>query len=72
MEMYYSIDPRYILQILAQNTDNLNKDVTWGLEDVVEGGYVSYKTIIGSRAKNKILIATEGRTDKDILCQTLL
>ena len=72
MEMYYSIDPRYILQILAQNTDNLNKDVTWGLEDVVEGGYVSYKTIIGSRAKNKILIATEGRTDKGILCQTLL
>ncbi len=71
-EMFNWIDPRYILQILAQNTKNLNKYVTWGLEDVVEGGYVSYENIIGSKTKNRVLIATEGRTDKNILYQTLL
>ena len=70
-ELYYSIEPRYILQVLAQNDDNLSQDVTWGLIDVIEGGYVSYEKVIGSRAKNKVLIATEGKTDKGILSQSL-
>lgn len=70
--MFECIDPRYILQIIAQNSENLSRYVTWGLEDVVEGGYVSYESIIGSKTKNKILIATEGKTDKNILYQTLL
>lgn len=69
IESLFEIEPRCLLQLFAQNQNNLDKNVTWGLEDVVDGGYISYDQMIGSN-KKKVLIATEGKTDKDILSKS--
>jgi hypothetical protein len=37
---FENLDPYVILRLLGENPDNLERDLVWGIHDVVEGGYV--------------------------------
>lgn len=66
-EVVSEIDSKSILRILSENTMNLNADVMWKCEDLIEAGYITENEIENSKHTHRILIATEGKTDAYIL-----
>lgn len=71
-EFYENIDPYIILRLLAENPNNLSKDVIWRYADVVEGGWVSEEKLYeGIDDTERYLIVTEGSSDTKILKKSL-
>ena len=70
-EFYAQIDPLIKLSILARNTKNLNLKVTWRSIDSFNFKLLSKDDVQKSKNFEKILIATEGRTDAYILRKSL-
>ena len=66
------LDTFTILQMLAQNDENLGIDLTWWafnevLEDLV--GEEDYEKGVGAHTANKVLIVTEGSSDTAIIAK---
>ena len=70
-EFYGQIDPLIKLRILADNPENLDLKVTWRPIDFIKGNLFSKQDIFKERYFDKILIATEGKTDAYILSKVL-
>ncbi len=62
------LHPYSILQLLAQNDQNLELDVVWQFGPLVDAGWASESEFVsGARRTQKILVATEGSSDAHIL-----
>lgn len=62
------LHPYSILQLLAQNTSNLNTNVVWQYGPLVEAGWASENEFTHEARRNQtFLIATEGSSDTHIL-----
>ena len=62
------LHPYSLLQLLAQNTSNLNTDVVWQYGPLVEAGWASESEFThGARRNQTFLVATEGSSDTHIL-----
>lgn len=71
-EFLSTIHPYVILRLLAENEENLEYDVEWRYNDVIENGWVEKSKIVQSISqKDKILIVTEGTTDSFIIKKTI-
>lgn len=71
-EFFENLEPYIILRILAENHNNLEYDVEWRYNDVIENGWIKKEEIIGSlENKYKILIVTEGKSDSFIIQKTI-
>lgn len=71
-EFYENIDPYITLRLLAENPENLSKDVIWRFADVVEGGWISEEELYeGLDDSDRYLIVTEGSSDTKILKKSL-
>ena len=69
---FENLDAYIVLRLLAENPRNLDRDVVWGFDDIVEGGYVSEDRVYEPLAESsKFLIVTEGSSDADILRKSL-
>jgi hypothetical protein len=65
---FENLDPYVILRLLAENPANLDRDLVWGIHNVVEGGYVENGEVFEPLAdESKFLIVTEGSSDSSIL-----
>lgn len=65
---FENLDPYLILRLLGENAANLERDLVWGVHDVIEGGWVENDEVFESLAdERKFLIVTEGSTDSNIL-----
>lgn len=71
-EFYENIDPYITLRLLAENPENLSKNVIWRFADVVEGGWISKEDLYeGLDDSDRYLIVTEGSSDTKILKKSL-
>lgn len=71
-EFFENLDPYITLRLLAENPNNLEREVVWGYADVVEGGWVSEEDLYtGLDQEDKYLIVTEGSTDTAVLRKSL-
>ena len=61
----------YISRLLAENSDNLDYEVEWRYNDIIENGWVKGATLFCLLVKDKILIVTEGSTDSFIIKKTI-
>jgi hypothetical protein len=69
---FENLDPYVTLRLLAQNSRNLDQEVVWRFNDVLEGGYVEEKDIYeGLSDADRYLIVTEGSSDSSILSTSL-
>jgi len=67
-EFYENLDPYIIVRLLAENHNNMKKNVIWCYQDIVDGGYVSKTDIYQElNENNKFLIVTEGTSDLFII-----
>jgi len=65
---FENIDPYFTLRLLAENPENLERQVQWRFSDVVEGGWVERDEIVKPLSLDaKILIVTEGSSDAFII-----
>lgn len=71
-EFLEMIHPYIILRLLAENSDNLDYEVEWRYNDIIENGWVKRSNVIlPISQKDKILIVTEGSTDSFIIKKTI-
>lgn len=69
---YENIEPYIILRLLAENPENLNYDVIWDYNEVVEAGWTRLDFLKeGLEDSDKLLIVTEGKSDSFIIKRTL-
>lgn len=67
-EFLENLSPYITLRILSENKNNLDLDLIWRTEDIVETGCLLEKDITPRLTpKEKILIVTEGSTDTNII-----
>lgn len=67
-QIFENLDPYITLRILADNPANLDLDVYWSYQDLVDGGWIEEEEITKNLgATDQILIVTEGSTDTNIL-----
>lgn len=66
-----NLDPYIILRILAENPKNIEKDVFWIPETEFDGYQDCNEVCVGCPAEKKILIVTEGPTDKLVLNKSI-
>lgn len=67
-EVFEAIDSYIILRILAENPKNLNYNVEWRYNELVENGWVKKEDLFVELDKSdKLLIVTEGKTDSFII-----
>ncbi len=65
---FENIDPYFTLRLLADNPENLEREVQWRYADVVEGGWAERNDIVKPLPpEEKILIVTEGSSDAFII-----
>ncbi len=65
---FENLDPYVILRLLGENPDNLERDLIWGIHDVVESGWVEDGEVFEPLSdESKFLIVTEGSSDTNIL-----
>lgn len=65
---FENLDPYVILRVLAENKNNVNKEVVWRFADVLEGGWVDKGSVYkGLQDQDRYLIVTEGSSDSAIL-----
>jgi hypothetical protein len=69
---FENLDPYVILRLLGENSDNLERDLVWGIHDVIAGGYVENDEVFETFSDiGKFLIVTEGSSDSGILKTSL-
>ena len=67
-DFFEYIHPYIILRLLAENSKNLDYNVEWRYNDVLENGWVKEEDIIPKlKSSDKVLIVTEGKTDSSVL-----
>lgn len=65
---FENLDPYLILRLLGENPANLERDLVWGVHDVIQGGWVENDEVFEPLAdERKFLIVTEGSSDANIL-----
>lgn len=69
---FENLDPYVILRLLGENRANLDRDLVWGIEDVVEAGWAKRDELFTPLDdESKFLIVTEGASDSNILKEAL-
>lgn len=65
---FENLDPYVALRLLAENPDNLDRDLVWRFADVLDGGWVTEAELYrGVPQKDRALVVTEGSSDGAIL-----
>jgi hypothetical protein len=65
---FENLDPLIILRLLMENPDNLNMNLDWRTQDLIEGGWTNDDDIfVGVEESDKFLIVTEGSSDTFII-----
>jgi hypothetical protein len=70
---FENLDPYIILRLLCENPRNLEQNVIWRFQDVLESGWVSDcdDLYTGPSDTDKYLVVTEGSSDTSILSKSL-
>lgn len=69
---FENLDSYVTLRLLAENPANLDRDLVWGIHDVVEGGYIENTEVYEPLSdEGRFLIVTEGSSDSAILKASL-
>lgn len=65
---FENLDPYVTLRLLGENSNNLDQDVVWRFQDVLEGGWIEESALYeGLSDADRYLIVTEGSSDSSIL-----
>jgi hypothetical protein len=65
---FENLDPYLILRLLGENPASLERNLVWGIHDVIVGGWVENDEVFEPLAdESKFLIVTEGSSDSNIL-----
>jgi hypothetical protein len=64
---FENLDAYVVLRLLGENPANLDRDLVWSIDDVVEGGYVERGIFEPPADASRFLIVTEGSSDSTIL-----
>jgi hypothetical protein len=64
---FENLDAYVVLRLLGENPANLDRDLVWSIDDVVEGGYVEGGIFEPPADASRFLIVTEGSSDSTIL-----
>lgn len=69
---FENLDPLFTLRLLIENPNNLEINLEWRTQDVIDGGWTNDKEIfVGVEEANKFLIVTEGSSDSFIIKKSL-
>lgn len=69
---FENLDPLFILRLLIENPINLEMNLEWRTQDVIDGGWTNDQEIfIGVEEADKFLIVTEGSSDSFIIKKSL-
>jgi len=69
---FENLDPLFILRLLIENPNNLEMNLEWRTQDVIDGGWTNEKEIfVGVEEADKFLIVTEGSSDTFIIKKSL-
>jgi hypothetical protein len=64
---FENLDAYVVLRLLGENPVNLDRDLVWSIDDVVEGGWVEGDIFEPLADGSRFLIVTEGSSDSTIL-----
>lgn len=69
---FENIDPHFILRLLIENPANLDMNLEWRIDDIIEGGWITEEELyVGLEENDKFLIVTEGSSDSLIIKKSL-
>lgn len=69
---FENLDPLFTLRLLIENSINLEMNLEWRTQDVIDGGWTNEKEIfVGVEETDKFLIVTEGSSDTFIIKKSL-
>lgn len=69
---FENLDPLFTLRLLIENPNNLEMNLEWRTQDVIDGGWTNDKEIfVGVEETDKFLIVTEGSSDSFIIKKSL-
>ena len=69
---FENIDPLFTLRLLIENPNNLEMNLEWRTQDVIDGGWTNDEEIfVGVEEADKFLIVTEGSSDTFIIEKAL-
>jgi len=69
---FENIDPLFTLRLLIENPNNLEINLEWRTQDVIDGGWTNDKEVfVGVKEADKFLIVTEGSSDTFIIKKSL-
>lgn len=69
---FENLDPLFTLRLLIENPNNLEMNLEWRTQDVIDGGWTNEKEIfVGVEEADKFLIVTEGSSDTFIIKKSL-
>jgi hypothetical protein len=69
---FENLDPLFTLRLLIENPNNLELNLEWRTQDVIDGGWINDKDIFtGIEEVDKFLIVTEGSSDSFIIKKAL-
>ena len=67
-----NLDPYIVLRLLGENESNLDRDVVWRFQDVLDGGWIDEAELYEGLAEtDQYLVVTEGSSDSTILSAAL-
>lgn len=64
---FENVDGYMVLRLLGENPANLDRDLVWSIDDVLEGGWVEGDIFEPLADGSRFLIVTEGSSDSTIL-----
>jgi HEPN/Toprim N-terminal domain 1 len=69
---FENLEPHLILRLLAENSQNLDREVVWRFADFVDAGWYSEEDVYyGIQQRDRCLLVTEGSSDGAILRRAL-
>ena len=69
---FENFDPLFFLRLLMENPINLEMNLEWRTQDVIDGGWTNDKEVfVGVEEADRFLIVTEGSSDTSIIKKTL-
>jgi hypothetical protein len=69
---FENLDPYIVLRLLGENESNLDRDVVWRFQDVLDGGWIDEAELYEGLAEtDQYLVVTEGSSDSTILSAAL-
>ena len=70
--LFENLEPHLILRLLAENSQNLDREVVWRFADFVNAGWYSQEDVYyGIHQRDRCLLVTEGSSDGSILRRAL-